>query len=469
MIRTVILTLTPLFVFPYVSRMLGASSLGKVQYIQSIASYFQLFATFGILTYGVREGSMVKNDPARLEALTWDLIDINLVMTCISLVIYSLLMQSSIFSNYKDLSIIFGTYILCYGINFDWIFTVKEKYIYITFRTIIGFLISLAIVFFFVKGPDSYIWYAISIVVPYIVNFLSNGFEVLSVNKHFRFSIARMKRLIKPIALIFSISVAANVYSLLDSTMLGFIKGDRDVGLYTAASKLCRFSTQLVTTCFTVFTPRLTYYIATNQKKLEKLIIKNMSSLCVVLIIPIAMGLLFFSRQAIEIFSGYGYSEAVMPMKIIAVTMLFSAFDGFIGYQVFVPYGLENKLLTATVFGSITDLILNIILIPNHGVMGATYATFIAELVVFSICIKNAKNIINYDFLKSEILKCGLACAPICIFAIMQNVVFINAMALIFVVIPICIITYIAILLLLKENVTEMILSKIKMIVRTKT
>ena len=66
--RTVIMILVPLLIFPYASRVLGTEGIGRVQYIQSIASYFQLFATFGMTSYGIREGAKLKNDRKKLNA-----------------------------------------------------------------------------------------------------------------------------------------------------------------------------------------------------------------------------------------------------------------------------------------------------------------------------------------------------------------------------------------------------------------
>lgn len=55
MTKTVMSLVFPLITFPYSSRVLGPVYIGKVNFAQSIVSYFALVAALGISTYAVRE------------------------------------------------------------------------------------------------------------------------------------------------------------------------------------------------------------------------------------------------------------------------------------------------------------------------------------------------------------------------------------------------------------------------------
>lgn len=52
--------LFPLITAPYVSRVLGATNLGKVNFASTVVNWFVLFAAFGVTTYGVREVAKIK-------------------------------------------------------------------------------------------------------------------------------------------------------------------------------------------------------------------------------------------------------------------------------------------------------------------------------------------------------------------------------------------------------------------------
>ena len=53
----------PLITTPYLSRVLGADSIGKYSFAQSIVSYFALFAALGTTMYGQRLIAGASNDP----------------------------------------------------------------------------------------------------------------------------------------------------------------------------------------------------------------------------------------------------------------------------------------------------------------------------------------------------------------------------------------------------------------------
>lgn len=55
----------PLITTPYLSRVLGADGIGTYSYVEAISSYFVLFATLGLTTFGQREVSYVQDDRKR--------------------------------------------------------------------------------------------------------------------------------------------------------------------------------------------------------------------------------------------------------------------------------------------------------------------------------------------------------------------------------------------------------------------
>ena len=70
MIKVLMSLLFPLITFPYSSRVLGPVYTGKVNFAQSIVSYFSLVAALGITSYGVREAAKIRDDKAQLSVFT---------------------------------------------------------------------------------------------------------------------------------------------------------------------------------------------------------------------------------------------------------------------------------------------------------------------------------------------------------------------------------------------------------------
>ncbi len=61
-VRNVLRLIFPLITFPYVSRVLMPEGIGKVNFANSIISYFILLGNLGISGYATREASKIKND-----------------------------------------------------------------------------------------------------------------------------------------------------------------------------------------------------------------------------------------------------------------------------------------------------------------------------------------------------------------------------------------------------------------------
>lgn len=48
--------------YPYISRILGSTNLGKYSFSDSIIQYFMILATLGVTGYAVREGARISDD-----------------------------------------------------------------------------------------------------------------------------------------------------------------------------------------------------------------------------------------------------------------------------------------------------------------------------------------------------------------------------------------------------------------------
>ena len=77
----------PLITFPYISRVLLAENVGKINFGNSVVSYFSLIASLGITTYAVRECSKVKKDKSTLNKLASEIMSINFLTTIVSYVL----------------------------------------------------------------------------------------------------------------------------------------------------------------------------------------------------------------------------------------------------------------------------------------------------------------------------------------------------------------------------------------------
>lgn len=151
----------PLISFPYASRILLPAGIGKVNFANSVIEYFTLAASLGIFSYAAREAVRVRDDKHALNKIFREILTINLISTVFSyILLFISLVFVSKFSEYRVLLIVCSTKILFTTIGVDWIFNVHEEYKYVTIRSVIFQVISLVLLFVFVRTPDDYIAYA---------------------------------------------------------------------------------------------------------------------------------------------------------------------------------------------------------------------------------------------------------------------------------------------------------------------
>lgn len=384
--------------FPYVSRVLSPTGLGKSSFAISFVSYFVLLSQLGIPTYGVVTCAKVRKNREKLSRVVCELLLINIVTTIISYFAFlSIVLYVPKLSMDKTLYIIASAPIILNTFGMEWLYRALEQYSYISKRSILFKLIALALLIL-VRSENDYILYTGIVVFAtsasqilnliYSRNFINFNFKNLSIKRH-----------ISSICVFFAMSCATTIYTHMDSVMLGFMQTDAIVGYYSTAIKIKSFLTSIVTSLGAVLLPRASFYIRNNNY--EKFIRISFMAISIVFILGASFSVFFsaFAKQAILFLSGPEYINSVIPMVIIMPTVLFIGLTNVSGIQMLVPMGKEKIVLLSEVMGAIINVILNSMLIPKYGASGAAIGTLTAEFTVFIIQFIAIKSLI-YNFFK---------------------------------------------------------------------
>ena len=150
----------PLITFPYVSRVLMATGNGKVATASAVITYFNMFASLGIPTYGIRACAKVRDDKDKLSQTVQELLIINSItmfITCIVFVFTVALVPE--FAAEKELYVINGIGMVLNMFAITWLYNALEQYAYITVCNLLVKVMSLVLMFLLVKNPDDYIIY----------------------------------------------------------------------------------------------------------------------------------------------------------------------------------------------------------------------------------------------------------------------------------------------------------------------
>ena len=386
MILTVSSFVFPLITFPYVSRVLSVEGNGYISFAASVVTYFTMFASLGIPSYGVRACAQVRDNRKELSRVTQELFIINIANTALVFIVFAItLFIVPQFKEQQTLLWINGVTLILNSFALTWFYSAVEQYSYITVRSLIFKIFSVILMFIFVRQPKDYVIYgAISVVATsgaYVLNFvhLRKFIDMKPVGNY------QFKRHLKPILYFFAASAATSVYTNLDMVMLGFMNTQTQVGLYTAAVKLKTILVAAVTSLGTVLLPRLSYYVVNKMEHEFKDMIVKSFNFILVFAIPLCTYFILFAKDTILLLSGEAFADAAIPMQILMPALIFIGLSNITGMQILVPEGKEKFLLISITAGALLNLILNAVWIPYWGATGASISTTIAEALVLAV------------------------------------------------------------------------------------
>lgn len=375
--------LFPFFTATYISHVLMAKGVGQVSYAQNIVSYFTIIAALGIPNYGTREVAKIRENKKNVNKLFTELFSINFVSTTVCMLAYYIMITSvSVFQQNSKLYMVVGLAIIFNYINVDWFYQGIEQYGYIAKRSFVIKLISLVCIFAFVRDEKDTVIYALIYCLGIGGNNLFNIINLKKYNVKFVLRDVRIKRHLKPIIILLVSVIAVELYTMVDTTMIGIFCSDENVGYYTNAMKLVKILISVVTAIGGVLLPRLSYYRMQGKNDECSKIVNKVFSIMMYIFVPCEIGILLVAGQVMPLFFGSSFEPAVLTLRLSSLLICTLGFSNLFGTQVLLTYGAEKKLVGCTIAGAVINICLNAILIPLFAQNGAAIASVISETVV---------------------------------------------------------------------------------------
>lgn len=382
-ILTVAGIIFPLITFPYISRVLLVEGSGKVAFATSVVTYFTMFASLGIPTYGVRACAIVRDNKEKLSKTVQELLIISGGTTLLTYIVFGIsLFVIPEFAQERTLLLIVGLGIGLNTIGVQWLYNALEQYSYITTCSILFKVIGMILMFLLVKESSDYQIYGGVYVIAsfgsYVLNFIClRKFVTFQKTGTYQF-----KQHLKHIMVFFAMSAGASIYLNLDVVMLRFLQSNEAVGYYNAGIKVKTVLVTCVTSLGTVLLPRLSYYIETADKKAFQLMVGKAFRFVFVAASAVTVYFSIFARESILLLSGEAFLPAVGPMMILMPTVLLIGLSNVTGIQILTPNGREREVMYSIWGGAILDFVLNLIVIPKFSANGAALSTLLAEGMV---------------------------------------------------------------------------------------
>ena len=191
-----------------------------------------------------------------------------------------------------------------------------------------------------------------------------------------------MKKHLKPLIILFIPVISVSIYKLMDKIMLGQIVNVTEVGYYEYAERIINLPISLITALGTVMLPRMSNLVSTkNIRELKTYIHKSMQFVMFISI-PLSVGIILVSKIFVPLFLGNSYYKTIILTQIIALTVPVISWANVIRTQYLLPTEKDKEFTCSIIGGAIINFILNSILIPIYGAVGAAIATVCAEVCV---------------------------------------------------------------------------------------
>lgn len=381
----ILVLVAPLVTTPYVSRVLGVTNIGIYNYSQSIATYFVLIGAVGTTLYGQREIAYLQDKPEERTKAFWEIELFRIAAVLVCTVIYS-----AIFCRVGQYPLIYRILIvevIATAFDITWLFMGMENFKLTVIRNTIIKLTGIICVFLFVKTPNDLSIYTACMTAPIFLGNISLWFALkkylIKTNLTARELLNGIKKMIRPIFILFLPQIAQDVYLVLDKTMIGLFAADiNQVGYYSQAQKIVKIVLMIVTSLGTVMFPAMSAAFAKGDNEGIVRSVKTAFQFIYMLSFALLFGLCAIASRFVPIFFGRGYDPVVSLMIVISPILVIIATSNVTGKQFLLPTNQQKAFTISILVGASVNFILNLILIHFWDAVGASVATVLAEVAV---------------------------------------------------------------------------------------
>ena len=302
----ILLLITPLITTPYISRVLGAEGIGTASFAESLVSYFTLFSSLGTAVLGQREISYLQEDVQKRSEIFWDIVLLRTISTSICAFMYVAFLL--VYQHNFTLYLILMLNIFAVMVDISWYFQGLEEFGKIVGRNVVFKVVNIVYIFVFVKTRDDVLIYVAGLVGILFASNISLWMYLPKMVNKVTISSLNPKRYLKESISLFIPTVAIQVYTVLDKTMIGiFSETSEENGYYEQAIRISKMILTIVTSLGTVMIPRIGYYLGKNDVKQVKQYMYRGYRFVWFLGIPLCLGLFGVSDNIVKWLFGTEY------------------------------------------------------------------------------------------------------------------------------------------------------------------
>lgn len=370
----------PLLTLPYLAGTIGSNGFGILGLAAAIAAYVLTITDFGFSYSGTREIARVAKNKRKVSICYSEILCAKVFLFLLSLSA-ALIICLFVPILRNNIYIIFLTNLYIIGQIFfsEFLFQGIEKMEKIAIMNFFVKIISVVMIFAFVKNPEDIYIVPLSTFLGYIVSGIV-AFKIVNL-AGYKFYVSR--KIIKRSFLrirdgkdIFISILMPNFYNNLSTIILAFVAPISAVGYFDLTKKIISIPEQLISIFNRVFFPIVSKDISRH---------KNYLLLGLAFSLLICCGLYFFSSYMVLTVFGEEYERVAYLLKCFSIAPILLFLSSAYGTSYLFVKGHEALLRNIVMLSSLVSLFVAIVLIPEFKEVGVVVTISAARGLMFLV------------------------------------------------------------------------------------
>lgn len=203
------------------------------------------------------------------------------------------------------------------------------------------------------------------------------------------------------------IEMSQALFSTTDILVLGFFVSAEQVGIYKVAAAAAALLLFPVASMSSVYAPRVALGFSKGEIRAINADMKRLSTGVFLLVLPLLIVFLFFPDWPLRVLFSETYIDAAVVLSILVSGIAVRLILGPVGWALAMT-GHEHWCMRILLLGAAINLILNLLLIPPFGVIGAALGTMVATIITYlamAIVLRTRTGIATWAFQTQDLRK----------------------------------------------------------------
>lgn len=342
----------PLITLPYLTRVLGPDEYAVRAYSISVMNLFYVLIDFGCTAYGTREIARHRDDPTLMRKI----ISTVCAQRCFTAalgagILCALIPSIPVMASNPEYMVIAYFGVVLNAMLPDFVFQGIEDMSILTKRFVVSRLVSLILIFAFVKGPDQLVLVAIFEAVPSLIAFVWSWLDIVVKRKITLsprlLSSKRSLTTFKSSAIFFLSSASTTIFTNLTTVMIGiYIVDQADISYWSLAAMCISMVQSLYNPIYNSVYPHVT-------ARRDFSVIKKFLILGMPVVVVGSIALVFLAPFVMWILGGAEYLDGSIVLQLLTPVLIFSYPTVLIGFPILAVLNKEKLLTTASVFAAL--------------------------------------------------------------------------------------------------------------------